>query len=264
MKGKRRQADIVRQLSDRQLILNLYVTQFLIIAAAFVLGLMWFDDWSSFFELFRWDKREIAWLGGGLAAFVILIDVMLMNMLSEEQYDDGGINERMFSILPVWHIPIVTLLIAFAEEMLFRGVLQTHVGLIAASVIFAVLHVRYLRKIVLFTVTVTVSFLLGVMFYCTGNLFVPIFAHFLIDVILGLSIRIKHCMKEKEKDVVEQKKDLNFDSEGSVDEGTSPLPPRKEYHRRKKKKNPFLLARLLLFTFLALVAAALVYSIYLF
>lgn len=150
MKRRRSQAEMVQNMSDRALILNLYFTQFLLALAAFVLGWLLFGSWETFLRIFQWQPDRILLYGGVLAAFVIFADFCLMRWLPEGQYDDGGINERLFSILSVPHVFFATLLIAFVEEILFRGVLQVHFGLIAASVIFALLHVRYLRKIVLF------------------------------------------------------------------------------------------------------------------
>ncbi|HEX6923293.1 MAG TPA: CPBP family intramembrane glutamic endopeptidase [Bacillales bacterium] len=191
MKRRRSQAEMVRSLPDRDLILNLYFTQALLGISAFATGWLLFGEWAPFIQLFRWQPVSIFLYGGGMAAFVITLDFCLMKWLPGEYYDDGGINERIFSILSVPHIFFAALVIAFVEEILFRGVLQANLGIIAASLIFAVLHVRYLRKIVLFTVTVVLSFLLGLLFWYTGNLLVTVFAHFAIDFVLGVSIRLK-------------------------------------------------------------------------
>ncbi len=77
------------------------------------------------------------------------------------------------------------------EEWLFRGVVQTHWGLGAASVIFAVLHVRYLEKWFLFLMVVLISLFLGALYEQTGSLWVTVVAHFLIDVVLALHIRLQ-------------------------------------------------------------------------
>ncbi|HEX7065869.1 MAG TPA: CPBP family intramembrane glutamic endopeptidase [Bacillales bacterium] len=277
MRNRRSQAEMIRELPDRDLILNLYFTQFLLALAAFAVGWYLFDGWEAFFSLFQWRPISIFFYGGGLAAFVISLDFCLMYWLPEEKYDDGGINERIFSILSVPHILFVALLIAFVEEILFRGVLQANFGLIIASLIFAVLHVRYLRKIVLFVVTVVLSFMLGLLFWYTGNLFVTIFAHFMIDCVLGVMIRLKHEgareISEPERKEAEGMEPVNEDNEFALEEAEeendySSLPPRSEYHRRKKGKkskkkwkNPLLVARILLAAFIILVIAAIIYSI---
>ncbi len=55
---------------------------------------------------------------------------LLIRYVPEQWYDDGGINEKLFRSRSVPHIFIMTAIIAFCEELLFRGVIQTHVGLL--------------------------------------------------------------------------------------------------------------------------------------
>lgn len=273
MKKGRSQAETVQNMSDRDLILNLYFTQFLLALAAGVLGWFLFRNWHTFLELFRWQPIQILVFGGMLASAVILADLCLTKGLPEGQYDDGGINERLFSTLSVPHAFFATMVIAFVEEILFRGVLQVHFGLIAASIVFALLHIRYLRKMVLFAVTVGISFLLGLVFWYTQNLLVTIFAHFAIDFILGVTIRVQNrgsrqANKEEEAGWM-GRADENYDFQPEEKELSS-LPPRAEYHQRlkskeksakKKVRNQFLLARILLVAFIVLVVAALMFSI---
>ena len=83
---------------------------------------------------------------------------------------------------------VITFVIGFAEEFLFRGVVQTHFGIVIASFVFAVLHIRYI-KTVLFCFVCFISFVFGYVFEWTGNLFITIFAHFLVDFIMGLQLR---------------------------------------------------------------------------
>ncbi|HET7578589.1 MAG TPA: hypothetical protein VFK33_04835 [Bacillales bacterium] len=78
---KRSQAEAIRNMPDRVLILNLYFTQLLLAVAAFVMGWFLFGSWESFYRLFQWRPVSIFLLGGGLAAFVILLDMILMKGL---------------------------------------------------------------------------------------------------------------------------------------------------------------------------------------
>lgn len=89
----------------------------------------------------------------------------------------------------------MTLLISFSEEILFRGVLQTHIGLWAASFIFTVLHFRYLAKWLLFMMVAGISLLLGLIYEWTGNLFVPVTAHFIIDAVFACQIRFQYVRR---------------------------------------------------------------------
>lgn len=95
-----------------------------------------------------WNPSDLSILkyGAPLAALVIIADLMVMKWAPKHMYDDEGINEKLFRERSYPHIVILTLFIAFAEEILFRGVIQTHFGLWAASIIFAILHFRYLKN----------------------------------------------------------------------------------------------------------------------
>ncbi|CEY31555.1 CAAX amino terminal protease self-immunity [Streptococcus pneumoniae] len=112
-----------------------------------------------------------------------------MRVFPESWFDDGGINDKMFRGMSVLHLLVITFLIGFAEEFLFRGVVQTHFGIVIASFVFAVLHIRYITKPFLFCFVCFISFVFGYVFEWTGNLFITIFAHFLVDFIMGLQLR---------------------------------------------------------------------------
>ncbi|CAN2250681.1 CPBP family intramembrane glutamic endopeptidase [Bacillus vallismortis] len=192
-------------MSDRDMLKQLYVTQFLILIAAAAAGLFFFEDVRDVQKL--WDIRDmrIIWYGVSIAVIVILADMAVMKWCPPHLYDDGGINKKIFSKRSIPHIIFLTLLIAFAEEMLFRGVLQTHIGLWAASLIFAVLHFRYLSKWLLFIMVTAISFLLGLMYEWTGNLFVPVTAHFIIDAVFACQIRFEHVRRDKHDEHVESR-----------------------------------------------------------
>lgn len=187
-----RQNEIIAQLTDRQLIYNLYLTQGILFVIAMIGSYFVFPSWSDLLLLFQVDIVEIFFWGGTVAIVVVIIDFILYKYVPKHLIDDGGINERIFAPRKVWQIVLLCAMIAFVEELLFRGVLQTVFGYIFVSIIFAIIHVRYLRSIVLFAVVVTISFILGWLFLLTNNILVPMFAHFLIDCILGIAIMIKY------------------------------------------------------------------------
>ncbi|OLO42612.1 CAAX protease family protein [Alkalihalophilus pseudofirmus] len=186
-----RQAKIIQEMSDREILLNLYITQAIMLIIAIILGFFWIDDLTVFYSLFKWDPVHIFLIGGGVAVIVITIDLLFEKYLPKSWVDDGGINERVFAKRSVFHVFFIAAIVAICEEILFRGILQTQIGLVLASLIFALIHFRYLSKILLFTMAVVLSFILGLLFEWTNNLLVPIFAHFLIDFVLGLFIMYK-------------------------------------------------------------------------
>src|SRR5690606_27116232 len=130
------------------------------------------DRLSSFLEIFKINPREIFLIGGGTAGIVIIFDLCMMKFLPKSMYDDGGINERIFQQRNILHILFLCVLISVTEEILFRGILQSHFGIYIASLIFALLHIRYLNKWLLLVSVVLISFLLGIVFEITNNLWV--------------------------------------------------------------------------------------------
>ncbi len=78
---------------------------------------------------------------------------------------------------------VVTLLPALGEEMLFRGVIQTklfqelrnmHVAIWVSAAIFSAIHFQFYG----FLPRMMLGALFGYLYYWTGNLWVPILAHF--------------------------------------------------------------------------------------
>jgi uncharacterized protein len=186
-----KQQEMIKRMTDRQIVWNVYLTQVLMLVFSVSIGWFVFPTFGDFLALWQVDVYEICIYGGGLAVLVLTVNAVLTNVLPERYMDDGGINVRVFRSISIPEIFGLTLLIAFAEEVLFRGVMQTAFGIAIASILFALLHVRYLRKIVLFIVVMGTSFLLGIVYERTGNIAVTFSAHFLIDFIMGVWLRNK-------------------------------------------------------------------------
>lgn len=186
-----KQAELIKKMTDKEILLNLYITQLGMLSIAMILSIFLFDQWADLFIKFKWDPYAIFIVGGGSALIIIIFQLILERILPKEMLDDGGINERVFQNRSISQIFFLSVFIAFSEELLFRGVLQTNFGIIVASLLFAVIHFRYLSKILLFTITVALSFYLGWLYLITDNLLVPIFCHFVIDFILGCILRFR-------------------------------------------------------------------------
>ncbi|WP_026694791.1 type II CAAX endopeptidase family protein [Peribacillus kribbensis] len=189
---KNKQAEIIKTLSDRQLLFHLMLTQFLLLFLSGVLGFFLFSGWNDFKALFRISDSNIWTIGIPAGLLTVLLDSMLTKILPEKYQDDGGINERIFKSLSYPMLLVVPAVVAVCEEVLFRGVLQSNLGLITASLIFALVHYRYLFNWYLFVNMVILSFFMGYLFYWTENLWVCMAVHFIIDFLLGLSIKFKH------------------------------------------------------------------------
>ncbi|WP_408006561.1 type II CAAX prenyl endopeptidase Rce1 family protein [Pseudalkalibacillus sp. A8] len=183
------QKELIKSLSQRDLYLNLYLTQGIFLLLTVILSFLFqqnFADWIALFHL-EWI-RIIVW-STPVIILVVLIDLILWKKAPRRWIDDGGINERIFSDISLLHLILITVIIGLCEELLFRGVLQTNIGYVPASLLFALMHIRYITKPVLLLFAILLSFLLGAIFIFTGNLLIPIFIHIAIDFLLGLFIR---------------------------------------------------------------------------
>lgn len=179
----------IEDMNPKEIRLNLYITQVIVICMGILLAYIFFPSMDTFLSLWNWDFSSIFFIGGGVACMIVLLDYIAMHLFPESWFDDGGINNRMFQGMSVIHVLVVTVLIGTAEEFLFRGVIQTYFGLIFASVVFAILHIRYITKPFLFCFVLLISIVFGYVFQYTGNLLITIFAHFLVDFIMGLQLR---------------------------------------------------------------------------
>ncbi|KPB03107.1 CPBP family intramembrane glutamic endopeptidase [Bacillus sp. CHD6a] len=194
---KNRQAEIIKHMNARELLYHLYLSQIVFFVIGLILAFLLFNSIQSITQIFAWQPIDIFVIGTVIALVVVVVDLVLMKLVPKRLLDDGGINEKMFQTRSLPHIIFLAFIIAFAEEFLFRGVIQTHFGIWVASILFAVLHIRYLHKWVLFILVVTISFILGYTYEVTGSLWVTIWAHFLIDLLLAYKIRADYIKNNK-------------------------------------------------------------------
>jgi uncharacterized protein len=186
-----KQSEIIKQLTDEELRKSVIYSQVLFLFISFIVSLLLFDSLMKWTSLFQFDIKEIVYLGIVPGIVIVALDLITISLLPKKFYDDGGINQRIFSNISLPKIFALTLLIAFSEELLFRGIIQTTFGYLTASLIFALFHIRYLKKPVLLISILFISFLIGYIYEITGNLLVTITAHFIVDFLLGLVIRYK-------------------------------------------------------------------------
>lgn len=197
---RNRQKEIINQLTDRQLILNLYFSQFIIFISAIFLSYLFLNGPRDLIPLFKWNDEKIITIGGSLGVIVFFIDVLLMKVLPPSYYDDGGINERVFANRSIFFIILFSGVVAVSEELLFRGVIQTAFGLIVASIIFALVHYRYLFHWFLFLNVFLLSFLFDYVYQETNNLLITMFMHFLINCLLGIYLSFRKRRQKQNAD----------------------------------------------------------------
>jgi uncharacterized protein len=177
----------ISDLNDRSLLLNLYFTQTLSLIIALIITLF---QRHRFWTFFSTDGGwKIVYWGIGLAIAVLLVDFAVGRWVPEEVTDDGGVNKRIFGQRPLWHIACISAVVAVCEEMLFRGAIQASWGAYWTSILFAAIHIRYLRHWLMTGLVFSISYGLGWVYVHTGTLWTPIIAHFTIDFVLGVILK---------------------------------------------------------------------------
>lgn len=176
-------------LTDRLLLINLYLTQGLTLIIGLII--LFFQKRSPFSVMEFPKSDEFLYWGIGLAIIMFLADLLISRFVNEDKLDDGGINVLLFRKRPVWHIVVISMVVAICEELLFRGAIQHSIGPYWCSILFALIHVRYLNHFIPTGWVFLSSYGLGFIYIQTGSLWAPILCHFLIDCISGLVIKFR-------------------------------------------------------------------------
>ncbi|MFB6356983.1 MAG: lysostaphin resistance A-like protein [bacterium] len=87
-------------------------------------------------------------------------------------------------------IVFVSVMSGLAEEILFRGWIQTELGIIVASVLFGLIHIWGEKGIPYGIYAIVMGFAFGGIYEYTGTLWAPIIAHVINNVFGLLSIKL--------------------------------------------------------------------------
>ncbi|MDD9267602.1 CPBP family intramembrane glutamic endopeptidase [Paenibacillus sp. GCM10023248] len=185
----------VNDLNDRTLLLNLYITQLLTLIIGIII--VFFQSNNKIISMFTFQGGYSIFIWGSLFAIAVLgVDVLISRWVPKEVSDDGGINEMIFGNRPLWHIAVISFIVAVCEEILFRGAIQHAWGPYWTSILFAAIHIRYLQHWLMTGMVFSISYGLGWIYVQTGSLWTPIVAHFIIDFVMGCILRYS---KEEEE-----------------------------------------------------------------
>ncbi|TXK76558.1 type II CAAX endopeptidase family protein [Paenibacillus sp. N3.4] len=176
------------ELNDRTLLLNLYITQLLTLIIGIVI--LFFQSNHKILSMFtiQGGWSIVIW-GCSFAVIVLGFDVFISRWVPKEVSDDGGINEMLFGNRALWHIALISFIVAVCEEVLFRGAIQYAWGPYWTSILFAAIHIRYLQHWLMTGMVFGISYGLGWIYVQTGSLWTPIIAHFIIDFVMGCLLR---------------------------------------------------------------------------
>ncbi|KIL48095.1 CPBP family intramembrane glutamic endopeptidase [Jeotgalibacillus campisalis] len=198
----------IDRITHQQLITSVVGTQIFFLAASLFLGFLLFESFHLFTGLFAISSTMI---GVGVAAglMIVFLDIWLMKLLPSRYYDDGGINEKLFSNASIAQLLWLAMIVALAEELLFRGVIQTNTSWMLASLLFAIVHFRYLNHWYLTLNIVILSFIIGGIYEWTNSLWSTISLHFIVNLLLGLYIQQKSKHKKRKEGELHETRSLS-------------------------------------------------------
>jgi len=176
------------RLSGRALLASLYATQGLLLLAACIL-LAFQGDRA---RLLLAPPHGIApWISAALFAAAAFAANLLLERYAPRRAVHDPLAWRLFRRMPAWHILLACFVVAFSEELLFRGAVQHWLGVIGTSILFSLLHARYLKHWLPAAFVFCVSCGLGWLLERTGTLWMPVAAHFWFDAAAGFIIRYR-------------------------------------------------------------------------
>ena len=83
----------------------------------------------------------------------------------------------LFRHIDVWTMIFIAIISGVAEEIFFRGVVQSQIGIWLSSLVFGLAHIWKKTAILYGIYAALIGFVFGAMYIATGNLWVPILAH---------------------------------------------------------------------------------------
>ncbi len=170
------------QVFTRLLWLEVFVASLLL-----ALALLW-QSWRSvgLWQALEWSFGSV--LLSVVAALPPLLMIPLVEMRQSQRFAwvrafRQTITTRLVPLvgtMPLSEVLAVSCLAGVSEEVFFRGVLQHEIGLVPASLVFGVLHALSVPYMLWAT---AVGCYLGWLTQVSGNLWLPITTHALVDIV---------------------------------------------------------------------------------
>ncbi|CAN5422483.1 hypothetical protein BH10CYA1_BH10CYA1_02790 [soil metagenome] len=97
----------------------------------------------------------------------------------------------LFAQLTLMDILLIAASTGFCEEIFFRGVLQSELGIVSASILFGMIHCASLIMLPYAVWTFVAGIFLGYLYVWTDSLWTPIFAHGINNLIVILYFKYR-------------------------------------------------------------------------
>lgn len=178
-------------ISKKDLLLNILLSQVLLFALAFIL---WAVLRMRHIVVSLLSLMTISTAGRAVAAFIVgtaillILQIVFLRTIPWDKLFDE-INQLLMAQFSLIELVPIFFLGALSEEFLFRGIIQSVLGIWLTAFIFTLIHYRYWRKIYILVEVFLMGIIIGFVFYFTGNLWAPVLCHFAINILTALIVQ---------------------------------------------------------------------------
>ncbi len=178
----------MNEISKRVFLLNIILSQVIISVVGLLLVFTIFKDvsLSNLFE-FKFGQKDLVVILVGSSLLILLQIVFHKFLTSEKLFDE--LNIILMQKFNLKELFIIFLGGSFAEEFLFRGILQPELGIFVTSILFVIIHFRYYKKFYILVEVFLMGIILGLTYAITSLLWVPIVCHFLVNYLTAVLIK---------------------------------------------------------------------------
>ncbi|NLL51134.1 MAG: CPBP family intramembrane metalloprotease [Peptococcaceae bacterium] len=178
----------MQDLSKKVLLLNIMLTQAILLVIAIAIKFFWAQHLSLNLLL------EIRITPGIIAVLLLGILLLLFLQLLFYKYVPRHelaeeLNRMLMEKFSLSELCFIFFTGALIEEFLFRFLLQSLLGITLTSLIFALIHVRYISKKYMLLEVFLLSVILGIIFEATSMFYVPVVCHFVLNILTALLIK---------------------------------------------------------------------------
>lgn len=170
------------------LFLNIVLSQAILVIISAFLILLIFPE-VQLADVMRLSCRTVHLLAF-LAGSVLLLGLQLLfhRYVSKDRLTEE-INILLINTFSLPELTGIFFFGALTEETLFRGILQPVLGILTASLLFTLIHFRYLKKIFLILEVFLMGLILGLTYFLTGTVWIPVFCHFTVNILTAFLIK---------------------------------------------------------------------------
>jgi len=176
------------QISKKMLLLNIILSQaILVLISAILIGLIFPEVQIE--NMLRISCRSVhllVFLAG--SALLLGLQLLFHYYISKDHLTEE-INILLVNTFSLPELAGIFFFGALTEEILFRGILQPVLGILAASLLFTLIHFRYLKKVFLILEVFLMGLILGSAYFLTGTVWVPVFCHFTVNILTACLIK---------------------------------------------------------------------------